>query len=641
MFRRHLFLILHDVANVGDIHRIRSQCLIGFFRTSVVEITFPYVVCVCRFPSVIERCGVFMAQQFHGGGGGGGGVLKRYIVDIVSTYLVILPQSFHLTGALSVFEMGDKKLTTVYGAIEILCKLYNGPLKSEVDFMLEEDKVGGAYYVISQAHVDIAVLTKKFLFLPTSRLMNTVKGGSKIKLCSLYEGKPVTVKTANMYGELIQLLPWWKMDQIFDNFPEYHSHLVENMPREIMMSLENPKAATRASSGNSKATECGTYMHEIYGKEAMRVCASLFGEDDDFDMVIPGRVVHPTINFCGVTPDGMLVRDESVFVNEVIDSVKDGKLDSLPAETLARGCPRMLMELKTIHETAKRQKCSVTVTDLDLITLVDLATSDDTKKSKRLALALFTKKLLNADWMSEISDTCHTKDADIEYEPTCISRVCRSYKGANKLSSCFKKSTRMMYVNDYVKMCEGGLSVTYDVWPHVAPVATRPYVCEKLMGQKKEETKGCLKRKYAAVNPKHAKKTPFDTSSAFVTRSNTPDTCISFDSLVCPGKACLVVYDKSDDCHIVARWDWDSSPLMMPLFSPDFVQVLNQKVAWRHFSHDPRKMSSSFCIGLKHEESLETRLGMLFAYDVGFTQVAEDNFEQNMVDEIQYAIEHV
>ena len=196
-------------------------------------------------------------------------------------------------------------------------------------------------------------------------------------------------------------------------------------------SLVNPNAKR-----SGRATDIGTYIHEMYGVEIMKRVHAMFvdtgvASDVPVTHFVPGRIVNPRLAFIAATPDGFTVAgNEDDFIRHIgsvwsrhvqrasftgdDDNDGDDVDDAALRTQTARGAPRVTYEFKTM------QRADSKVSPNFIERLHACYTGGDVGGAKRMAIDEILERKVAGKWTI----------GDVDKDPELCRRVQQTSIGA-------------------------------------------------------------------------------------------------------------------------------------------------------------------------------------------------------------------
>lgn len=232
---------------------------------------------------------------------------------------------------MSMYDM-SMRINTV---LKAYADVYKGEGMAMVQKFRDQGKYFMSYYIMTMNNQDVANKTKPSIVLSPNKqhFIPDPKWDQNVALTS----------------------KWWEDDKCdYDNqysIMEHTSSVIESLIAYGGGTMEERMKSSKA------ATDRGTYIHENYGKMILANAVSVFPGYENFQTVLPGRIIWNNFSLIGCTPDGLTVPSESTF-HEYLEKIwehnpKDPVPDSL-MRLARKGAPHIIHEIKSLQKACAR-----------------------------------------------------------------------------------------------------------------------------------------------------------------------------------------------------------------------------------------------------------------------------------------------
>ena len=319
---------------------------------------------------------------------------------------------------------------------ESLCKLFidncfdDYSSKFIIQYFMKKRYFVIAYYLASTLSLPFALWSKKFLFY--EKLYSSLSVKRRKVNCLLSQNLIVPkLKTVELCkcGCIPDFLPLYWLDC-------HHAKHSAYIP------------------------DIGTYLHETWSHRIGELCIKAFMDDPNLISYKPGRIPLKAVNFVGVTPDLLLIKNDNDVLNslEVLFYSDEDKNTDLISYDVG------YVELKTVYNGGKL------LTEDHLHEVILMTNRGESEKAKTKALALFDRALNSQTWVKRDSDKVElmTRRSSHLITGEIFRKYSESFVDMKKLENFVPLNTRLKY-KDLLFPCNG---ILYALNPNKTLIAT-------------------------------------------------------------------------------------------------------------------------------------------------------------------------
>ena len=444
--------------------------------------------------------------------------------------------------------------------------------------LLKQGKALSSYYRATQMSEPYAVETKRAFFVDCTSLIGRqpvmqTRTGKR----AYHERPDGTGRTTRTMADLRKLHPWWQGIQ-------YASESEE----ERFASANSGKCPENACYSKEPMT-VGTHVHESMGHYFGGRCfSSLYPKEAmqarEWEVVIPGRMIHQGLPWLGVRPDALVVDSEMNFLETYERMWMYNDRKKLTGEACQRGQPLVTCEFKTIVGKLDGQKRPGAILPDDVQLLKEAyASAGKGDVLREETTRIIKDKLLQNKWMTNCDGRANAP--------------LPKFVGVKSQKHPFLlKMTKMMQRHHF----------------------------DALKGHR------CSSRLFSNLG--------------YVPGGRAQDEeAVDVTEVVNPGRAFADVYEVGPGAanEKLFTVEWEEAPFVLNLRCDHFNQVMVQHCTARQMNDD---VKCSFAVVIMANtapvfKKVPVQIGIVYGYDVGVTAYGAQQFSKTLYNELGTALD--